>query len=103
MDRFLLAENPRNLKAGVAIIHTIDPVAIIGVIEGHHQRGQHFRHFSYGNEQFTLYIHHLFTTNMNAADDEQASIIADKLLKRAWHWYESYLEWEDQNEEESKI
>lgn len=101
LNRFLLAEDPRNGGA-LAIIHTIDPMAIIVAIEGHSQHTQPFRQYAYVNsdgieELWTLYAHHLFTTNMNAFDDEVSRQMVDKLLNRAWHWYKSYMEWEDGN------
>lgn len=48
-------------------------------------------------EHWTLSIHHLFTTNMAASDDDQASARASKLIDKAWHWYKNYLIWEDNN------
>lgn len=48
-------------------------------------------------EQWTLYVHHLFTTNMNDLDEVEGNKTIDKLLNRAWHWYKSYMQWEDNN------
>jgi hypothetical protein len=96
MDRFLLAENPMSESRDLAIIHTIEPVAIIGVLENfekHHQPHAHFNHFG---EEYTLYIHHMFTTNMAGLDEAEGKKMVDKLLKRAWHWFAAYMEWEDQ-------
>lgn len=99
LNRFLLAEDPRSsLEGGTAIIHTIEPYSIIGVIHELVEHTQPYRHFIYNEEEsVTLYVHHMFTTNMAAADEVESDKMIDKLLNRAWHWYKSYLEWEDQN------
>lgn len=102
LNRFLLAEDPRNDGGGLAIVHTIDPIGIIGLIPDHVQHSRPFRRFTYRNsdgvtEEWTLYVHHYFTTNMALLDDEEGNKAIDKLLTRAWHWYKSYMEWEDNN------
>lgn len=103
MDRFILAENPMHpAQSGCFIIQMIDPITIIGCIEGHEViPGRRCLHESFRNsdgitEEWTLYIHHLFTTNMNAADDNLSLQIAEAVMKRAWRWYRAYLEWEDE-------
>lgn len=99
LNQFLLAEDPRNNSGGIAIIHTIDPQAIIAIVEGHVQHNMPFRQFTYngqqGPEDYTLYVHYFFTTRMNAISKEITQQIVDKLLNRGWHWYKSYLEWKD--------
>jgi len=104
MDRFLLAENPMKPNASqCAIIHTIDPIAIIRCeLDQKRAPAEHHLVQIYINsdglpEEWTLEAHHLFTTNMNAADSEAAKSIAEKLLVKAWRWYRSYLEWTDRN------
>ncbi len=101
MDRFLLAENPMSDTNSLAIIHTVEPVAIIEVLDGHiSPSGQDTRHghFTYGDELWTLQVKHLFTTSFEPHTHE---LLINKLLSRAWRWYRSYLEWEDQaNEKE---
>lgn len=65
MDRFMLAQNPMSGNGHVAILHTINPVAIIQVVDG---------------ELVVRYC-----------EDPESE---EKLLKKAWHWYKSYLEYE---------
>jgi len=96
-NRFLLAENPRK-HGDLAIIHTLDPISIITVLEGHHNvPGKHYMHFNYNSELYTLLLHHYFTTNMAAVDDELAKQLADKIIIKAWHWFAAYMAWEDDN------
>lgn len=97
LTRFLIADNPMVEGSSSAIIHTIDPHAIIELIEGHKQCSSPYRHYSFVNidgapEQWTLRAHHLSTTEF---DSEQHHLIVTKLLDRAWHWYKAYMEWED--------
>lgn len=110
MDRFLLAENPMNSDGQpIAIIHTITPIAIIALYLDEAPKGDSklyraFEHHPSGSEKeiWTLKIHHLFTTNMAALDEVESEKMIDKLLTRAWHWYKSYLEWEDKNIDEDE-
>lgn len=94
MDRFLIADNPLSGNGHEAIIHTVDPVAIIEVIAGHkhYPPGVYYQHFQDGPEPFTLRLHHFFTTEL---DSEQHAAVVGKLLSRAWHWYRSYLQFID--------
>lgn len=110
MDRFLLAENPMNGDGeALAIIHTIDPVAIIEVLFATSSKKKYQKTFVYinsdgDNEHWTLIVHHLFSTDMNGLGDEVAAEMINKLLNRAWHWYKTYLEWEDKNiDDDDKI
>jgi hypothetical protein len=100
MDRFLLAENPMNESGSIAIIHTVDPVAIVEVHEEHleFKEGTYFQHFTHHNlddvdEDFTLRLHFQFSTSF--ADGEAQAREVDQLFKRAWRWYQSYMNWED--------
>lgn len=98
MTRFLLADNPMVEGSLSAIVHTIDPIAIIECIEGHEQCSSPYRHYSFVNidgvtEDWTLRVHHLMTQEF---DSEKHHIIVTNLLDRAWHWYRAYMEWEDE-------
>lgn len=98
MDRFYLAENPRT-NAGVAIIHMIEPITIILVLDGFTNGNSYYKHFTFINsygfaEEYTLAIHHYFTTDFNEENHESKAF---KIINKAWHWYKSYLEWEDGN------
>ena len=100
MDRFLIAENPLSDNGNLAIIHTIDPMAIIEAREGYFksQEGALYKHYTYINsdgipEEWTLRVHHLYTQEF---DSERHHAIVVKLLDRAWHWYAAYMAWEDE-------
>lgn len=103
LSHFLIADNPMVDGSPSAIIHTINPQAIILITEGKgfrlaRQNEKRFKNFSFVNsdgieEWYVLSVHHLFTTEF---DSEQHHMIVDKLLTRAWHWYKSYMEWEDE-------
>jgi hypothetical protein len=97
LTRFLIADNPMVEGSPSAIIHTIEPQAIIEVIEGHQQCSSPFRHYSFVNidgvpEYYTFRVHHLMTQEF---DSEKHHLIVTKLLDRAWHWYKAYMNWED--------
>lgn len=92
----------RSDSTGLYIIHLPDPVTIIECIEGHVGKGEVkagniYRHYQFNNgqgiEEWTLNIHHFFTTDF-LEEPEQRAI---KLLDRAWRWYRSYMQWEDNN------
>lgn len=100
MNKFLFAENEMAKNNTPAIIHMLDPISIILIEEGHvnHERPhKHFTHIGLdgATEHFTLIVHHLFSTKF-VSDDEIPAIV-DKLLTKAWHWYASYLNWQDIN------
>lgn len=77
-----------------AIIHTIDPVAIIEVLQGHidFPAGTYYQHFTEGLDEVTFRVHHLFTTQL---DGEQHEAIVRKLLTRAWNWYKALNDYYD--------
>ena len=98
MDRFLLAENPmiNADKRRVFIFHTQFPSILIKV---HHEayavgNGNLFLTGNYLNtdgaiETITLEATKVFT-------DKDVETLANKVLNKAWHWYTSYLKWEDE-------
>ena len=97
MDRFLIADNPLSGNGHRAIIQTIKPQAIIECVDGHIDHTKPHRHYSFTNaagetEPWTLSVSYLSATN----DNEQQLLVIDKLLKRAWHWYVAYLQWEEE-------
>jgi hypothetical protein len=100
MDRFLIAENPMNEDSNSAIIHTMDPISIIECMEGHValEPGSVYKHFSFINldeeaEEWTLRVHHLYPRELSG--DEHSEQV-DKLLNRAWKWFQSYMNWNDE-------
>jgi hypothetical protein len=106
MDKYLLAENPLTDNGDLAIIKTVDPIAIIGIKEGHNLVPDHPCSFwQYGGEKYTLYVHHLFTTKfteqvsniafVDVADNSREKLVK-KELRRAWKWFEAYLIAEDE-------
>lgn len=81
-----------------AIIHLLPPISIILVDEDHITTKWPHRHYTYTNsdnkhEEYTLSVYHCFVTSF---DGEEQNKIIEKLLKQAWHWYMSYMSWEDQ-------
>jgi hypothetical protein len=98
MDKFLLAENPMRPDSGLWVIHLLDPRAIIECAEGHVNAGTLFQHYEFKNndgltEEWTLSVYHFFTTDFLTEPDVQGA----KLLNKAWRWFRSYLEWQDNN------
>ena len=84
-------------SSGVFIIHLLDPVAIIRVSDGHWP-GDISKQLTYINpdgirEDYTLSIYHMFSPDFLEVPEDRAF----KLLSKAWHWYKSYLTWEDKN------
>lgn len=97
MDRFLLASNDMSGNDNVALIHTIEPISIIQVHNGHINTGKTYQYYGiHESETYTLTIHHMFTTELHAKQEDKDKQV-NKLLDRAWHWYKSYMEWEDEN------
>lgn len=94
LTRFLIADNPMVEGSPSAIIHTLEPQAILEIIEGHIQCTSPYRHYSFTNnegltEEYTLRAHHFFTREF---DSEQHHILVTKLLDRAWFWFKAYLQ-----------
>lgn len=92
-----------NEDGSIAVIHTIDPVAIVECIEDHVELppGTFYKHYSFHNingeqENWILRLHHYFTTEL---DSEQHASMVEKLLDKAWRWYQSYMNWEDKKYE----
>lgn len=84
-----------NEDGGIAIIHTIDPVAIVEVHEDHldFKEGTYYRHVIHNRcEPYTLRLHFKFSTSF--ADGEAQAREVDQLFNRAWRWYQSYMNWE---------
>lgn len=114
MHKFVLAENPMATDSGgLWIVHLPDPKSIIEVVhEGkkmHSRYAKYFMNFRYHNpdgviENIQLRRYHYMSTDF--VTDEAAEILAGKILPQAWHWYKSYLQWEDKgidtNEEAAK-
>jgi len=97
MTRFLIADNPM-VESITAIIHTLDPQAIIEVLEGHQQCSTPYRQYQFEQQLYTLRVHHLFTQEF---DSEKHYIIVTKLLDRAWHWFAAYIKWQDEQIQEN--
>jgi hypothetical protein len=99
MDKFILGENPMREKHDLFIIHLLNPIAIFQAHEGTVDvKNKIHHHYQFKNtdgiiEEWTLSVHHLFTTDFISEPSEQAKPLMDK----AWRWYRSYLDWEDNN------
>jgi hypothetical protein len=100
MDKHLLAENPmRAREGGLAIIRTVQPVSIYEVIEGHIEhlsKHQHFKLYTFKNsdgifEDYTLRLHHYFSTDIDMTDESEIF----KFMDDAWCWFMAYMKWED--------
>ena len=99
MDKFLLAENPmRQEQSGLWVIHMLQPQAHIECLEGHVNTDRPHKHYSFTNvdgvvEEWTLSAHFFFTFDFIREPEDQVI----PLLDRAWRWFRSYLESEDNN------
>lgn len=88
MDKFLLAENPMREGKELCIIHMLNPIAIFRCFEGNvtFKEGI-FKHYQFQNsdgaiEEWTLLVHHLYTTDFLTEPEQQAIPVMD----RAWRW-----------------
>jgi hypothetical protein len=101
MDKFLLGENPmRSGDSGLWVIHLLSPQAHIQCIEGKIETPGTCRHYVYINsdnvaEEWTLFMHYISIATLTDAE-------YDHLLDRAWRWFRSYLEFEDNNIDENE-
>lgn len=98
MNKFIIGKNPiRPDDSGLFVIHLLDPKAIFECHEGHIDLLDLIMgHFQFRNndgklEEWTLSVHHFFTTDFLKGPDEQAR----PLMEKAWRWFRAYLEWED--------
>lgn len=99
MNKFILGENPmRPDDPGLYVIHLLQPIAIFECLEGHVAARDIFRHYTFRNadgilEEWTLSVHHLFTTDFLTEPADRAGPLLDK----AWRWFRAYLENQDEN------
>lgn len=101
MDKFILGENPmrQSDSPDLFIIHLLNPVSIFRAHEGHVEvKDKIYQHYQFRNsdgiiEEWTLSVHHFYTTDFLTEPEQQVKPLMDK----AWRWYRSYLEWEDDN------
>lgn len=105
MDRFLLAENPMNKDGRIYIIHTVDPKCIIEVIDFFKQ-GKPDDATNLPSKNFFYINHDGISESWLLVIRDQCNKGSDKgygaLLDRAWRWYRSYLDWEDDNIDEKE-
>lgn len=108
MDRFLLAENPISNPNSKEyhheyIVHTVEPRCIIEIICASSEsdmvvedccRNYKWQEFFYRNSdgEVERWILALILGMSSVSTDEYL-----KVLPRAWRWYRSYIEWEDDN------
>lgn len=105
MHKFILAENPQVPERGsLWIVHLLNPICIIeAVLDGekiHTKKAIYKSDFQYKNsdgivENWQLRVHHYFTTDFD--ERKEAEFLCEKIMIEAWHWYESYLKWEEDN------
>lgn len=86
---------------GLFVVHLLNPVAIFACHEGHVDvPGKIAGHYQFQNaegaiEEWTLSVHHFFTTDFLKEPEEQAR----PLMNKAWRWYRAYLEWDDKQQD----
>lgn len=106
MDKHLLAENPMSDNGSLAIVRTVQPIAIFEILNGWYvyNAGSEIvkKHYSYVNsdgvkEDYTLKCHHYFSTDIDTPDVNEIY----KFMDDAWHWYMAYLKWEDKQIDEN--
>lgn len=98
MDKFLIAENPMRERSGTWVIHMLNPQAHVQCLKGHVQTDKIYKHYQFRNsdgviEEWTLSAHFFFTTDFISEPGQQVI----PLLDRAWRWYRSYIQREDNN------
>lgn len=83
----------------IFIVHLLNPIAIFQAYEGYAEiKGKIYGHYQFRNiegviEEWTLSTHHFFTTDFIKEPADQVKPLMDK----AWRWFRSYLDWEDNN------
>jgi hypothetical protein len=108
MDRFLLCENPNRPKeSGLFILHRLEPKCLIECIcvtdNGmDDDLSSIFDLFTYRNsdglnEQWQLVIRDYYDVeDVEQVPDSEVPRYR-KMINKSWHWFKSYLEWEDNN------
>lgn len=103
MDRFLLSENPMidPDKRRVFIFHTQFPQMLIEVHHEAYAAGNSnlFLTGNYQNIDGVIETVTLETTQVFTEKGVEARV--NKVLSKAWHWYTSYLKWEDEQIDEN--
>jgi hypothetical protein len=90
----------RSPEGGECIIRTVNPVSIFEIYQGKIEfdkskfNSKYFKSYSFENEQFTLRLHHYFTTEVMVGLTE---IEVYKKMDDAAHWYFAYCKWENEN------
>lgn len=120
MDRFLLVENPMHQEPHkIYILHAISPRCLIECIPVYNEKD---REVTAGDVEIKeLFILNKFVNSdrlpeywklvINDFYDHKSTsdVILDgeaikkyyKVLEKAWRWYRAYLEWEDNNIDET--
>lgn len=103
MDKFLLADNPMNDDSNAVIVHTEDPVTIIECLEGHLKQAEdsYYKFYSFINlegevENWTLLVQFL---NTRETDSIKLPQIAANILEESWEWYQSFMDWQDNEDD----
>lgn len=84
--------------SGTWIIHLLPPQAHIECVEGFVKPDKPHKHYIYKSsdgviEEWTLSAQFFFTTDFLTEPEQQVI----PLLDRAWRWYRSYMQFEDNN------
>jgi hypothetical protein len=83
--------------AGIFIIHHLEPVAIFEVDnEPFDALDEPFYHQNREGNTETWYIKLQYAQRVDALE-------LAKLIKKAWHWYQSYMDFEDDDTTKQKL
>lgn len=97
MDKFLLAENPMRPDSDCYIVHAVPPFTFIYAQVG---RQEVKSNAPVGN--------YAFKNSDGVTEDWTLTIVysegnvqqCEHIISRAWRWYRSYMEWENQQNNE---
>ncbi|MCU7550453.1 hypothetical protein OCK74_15130 [Chitinophagaceae bacterium LB-8] len=104
MDKFLLADNPMNDDSNAVIVHTENPVSIIECLEGHLKQAEdsYYKFYSFINLQGEVENWTLLVQFLNTIETDYAKLpeIAARILDDSWEWYQSYMDWQDNEDDD---
>lgn len=114
MDRFLLAENPnKEADDRLFVLHTVSPRILVECIclneaPGDEDMEAIFSFYQFVNsdgvlEKWQLIIRQYYDAiDVDDVADEEVPRYR-KTIDKAWRWFRSYLEWEDDNLDMNEI
>lgn len=114
ITEFLLCENPMRSGsrseggAGLFILKTSEPLCIIECVALDEEDpvgglDDVFDFFEFKNADGLIEKHQLFLIRPKSASlTDQEALFFRKIIQKAWRWYRSYLEFEDENLDENE-